>query len=144
MVKVSNQIVQRKSVYHIAAMCWTLYVLPLIFCWCQPFKCRFITFIFIWFIFWMQMAFLRVDFKFKQQYQHAWISCIALTISVFCLTLISYHNYSLFGSPSSLKFFGFCILQNIILTTSLLSFIILMHNLRKRYNMLNSFLRLFT
>lgn len=87
------------------------------------------------------MTFLCVDFKFKQQCRYAWLYCITVTIIVFCLTSFSFYNYSLFGNPSSLPFFGFSILQNIVLIASLTSFTTLMHHLRKRYNVLNSFLR---
>lgn len=87
------------------------------------------------------MAFLCVDLKFKQQYRHAWLYCITLMITIVCLTSMSFYNYSLFGKPPSMIFFGYCIIQNTILVTSLLSFTILLHNLRKRYKILNSFLR---
>lgn len=89
---------------------------------------------------------MGIDFNFKKQYRYAWMYCTAtVAILLFLLAITSYtlsqsshsmplgHLYSLIPPA----------LQNFISTAITISFVFLLHSLRKRYAALNEYLRYF-
>lgn len=94
-----------------------------------------------------QIGKFKIYFNYKKQYLHAWFCCASAVTVVVVLTATSlelnytdsfYGNYSTFFSVVS---FVSIVLQNSISAAALMSYTILLLNLRKRFAVLNSILR---
>lgn len=94
-----------------------------------------------------QMGQFKIYFNYKRQYQHAWFCCASAVTVVLVLTVTSLElNYtdSFYGDYSklfSIISFVSIMLQNSISAAALMSYTILLLNLRKRLTVLNSILR---